>query len=259
MYWKKLKEFNGKLKKKEVWDTALNEKGEEVYGEKIKLVWKNAYKKLGDKKLDKKDFDNEFEEKVEEEVDEMISHSHDHNNETGKQITLAEVQKIVKRLKNGKAAGTDKIVNEILRYGGDNMNQALWQLCKLMFEKEKVPDEWLEGIIFPIYKDSDRRDPLNYRGITLLSVVSKVYTSIINERLTRWCEKNNIIVEEQGGFRHGRGCVDKLFVLAGILNKRRKLQTYCCFIDLKKAFDRVWRKGLWKHYGTKESEENYVE
>ena len=126
------------------------------------------------------------------------------------------------------------------------MNQAIWQLCKMMFEKEQVPEEWLEGIIFPIYKDSDRRDPLNYRGITLLSVVSKVYTSILNERLTKWCDRNNIIVEEQGGFRKGRGCVDQIFVLAGILNKRRKKLTCCCFIDLKKAFDRVWRKGLWK-------------
>ena len=59
------------------------------------------------------------------------------------------------------------------------MNQAICQLCNTIFEKEMVPDEWLEGIIFPIYKDNDRRNPLNYRGITLLSVVSKVYTSIL--------------------------------------------------------------------------------
>ena len=176
----------------------------------------------------------------------MIQNNNEKSNELDIQITLLEVENIVSRLKNGKAAGTDGIVNEILRFGGENMNQAIWQLCKMMFEKEQVPDEWLEGIIFPIYKDSDRRDPLNYRGITLLSVVSKVYTSILNERLSKWCGRNNIIVEEEGLFRKGRGCVDQIFVLAGILNKRRKKLTCCCFIDLKKAFDRVWRKGLWK-------------
>ena len=161
MYWKKLKEINGKNKKKAIWDTSLNEEGEEVTGEKIKLVWKEAYKKLGELNLEKEDFDNKFADEVDKEVEEMINKSHEYKDELGVQITLAEVQKIVKRLKNGKAAGTDKIVNEILKFGGENMNKAIWQLCKLMFEKEKVPDEWLEGIIFPIYKDSDRRDPLN--------------------------------------------------------------------------------------------------
>ena len=127
------------------------------------------------------------------------------------------------------------MLNEILRLGGDNMSQVIWQLCKIIFDREMIPDEWLEGIIFPIYKDNDRRDPLNYRGITLLSVVSKVYTSILNERLSKWCERNNIIVEEQGGFRQGRGCTDQIYVLAGIINNRSKQQTHCCFIDLTLA------------------------
>ena len=77
-------------------------------------------------------------------------------------------------------------------------------------------------MIFPIYKDGDKRNPLNYRGITLLSVVSKVYTSIINTRLSNLCEKNKIIVEEQGGFRKGRGCIDQIYLLTGLLRQRRK-------------------------------------
>ena len=105
LYWKKLKEINGKKKKKDVWDTALNEEGEEVTGEKIKLVWKEAYKKLGELNLDKEEFDNDFAEEVDEEVEEMIKKSHEYKDELGEQITLAEVQKIVKRLKKGKAAG----------------------------------------------------------------------------------------------------------------------------------------------------------
>ena len=245
-YWKLLKGLNGKKKKTQVWDSALNEVGEEVFGDEIKLVWKEAYKKLGGLNLDREDFDNNFAKEIEEEIKEMTRKSHDYNDELGKQISLDEVEKIVKRLKNGKASGVDGVVNEILKFGGNNMYILLCELCKIIFEKEMVPDDWLEGIIFPIYKDDDRRHPLNYRGITLLSVVSKVYTSIINERLSEWCETNNVIAEEQGGFRKGRGCVDQLFVLTGIINKRKNLQTYCCFIDLKKAFDRVWRNGLWK-------------
>ena len=163
----------------------MNSEGEEVIGDEIKLVWKEAYRKLGQEFIENENFDEEFAKQVEKEIEDMIQNNNEKFSELDIQITLEEVEKIVSRLKNGKAAGTDGIVNEILRFGGENMNLAIWQLCKMMFGKEQVPDEWLEGIIFPIYKDSDRRDPLNYRGITLLSVVSKVYTSILNERLTK--------------------------------------------------------------------------
>ena len=64
--------------------------------------------------------------------------------------------------------------------------------------------------------------------------------------LSKWCEDNNIIVQEEGGFRAGRWCVDQIFVLNSILKQRKDKNTYCCFIDLKKAFDRVWRNRLWK-------------
>jgi hypothetical protein len=60
-----------------------------------------------------------------------------------------------------------------------------------------------------------------------------------------WSEKNKILVEEQGGFRPERGCPDQLFTLVEILKNRGKKETFCCFIDVKKAFDRVYRGGLW--------------
>ena len=72
-------------------------------------------------------------------------------------------------------------------------------LCEKVWEEEALPEEWKKGIIFPIYKDGDKRDPSNYRGITLLSIVGKGNAHIINERLMKWCEKNKVLVEEQGG------------------------------------------------------------
>ena len=73
-----------------------------------------------------------------------------------------------------------------------------------------------------MYKDGDKRDTSNYRGITLLSIVGKVYGQVINERLMKWCEANGILVEEQGGFRPHRGCPDQLFSLVEILQIRGK-------------------------------------
>ena len=107
--------------------------------------------------------------------------------------------------------------------------------------------------MFPIHKKGDKSDPYNYRGISLLSVVSKVYEAVLYKRVDDWCEGRRrraemdaTLCEEQGGFRRGRGCVDQIFVLSRIIENRNNRETFCCFIDLKKAYDRVWRDGLWK-------------
>ena len=56
-----------------------------------------------------------------------------------------------------------------------------------------------------------------------------------------------MLAEEQAEFRYGRACVDQIFILADIISTRRQAgkKTYTCFIDVKKAYDRVWRNGLW--------------
>jgi len=76
-------------------------------------------------------------------------------------------------------------------------------------------------------------------------VVGKTYTAILNNRLSNHCEKNGIIVEEQDGFRPGRDTKDHLYALVEIIKYRRPKHTYCAFIDIAKAYDKVWRDGLW--------------
>ena len=101
----------------------------------------------------------------------------------------------------------------------------------------------MQGVVFPLYKDGDDRDPMNYRGITLLSVVGKVYNRV--RRQTNLVRRGGI-VEEQGGFRPDRGTEDQLFVLTEVLRSRTERTTFTAFIDVKKAYDTVWRNGLWK-------------
>ena len=87
----------------------------------------------------------------------------------------------------------------------------------------------------------------NYRGITLLSVVVKLLTRVINNRLEEWAENYFLLIEAQAGFRPGMGTVDNIFVLHGLithmLNTGKKL--YCTFIDFTNAFDYVVRDNLW--------------
>ena len=86
----------------------------------------------------------------------------------------------------------------------------------------------------------------NYRGITLLSVLGKLFTRVINNRLGEWAENYFLLIEAQVGFRPGMGTVDNIFVLHGLithmLNTGKKL--YCTFIDFTKAFDYVVRDNL---------------
>lgn len=127
------------------------------------------------------------------------------------------------------------------------MKYVLLKMFSIFWDLETLPRDWnRRGIISAIFKDGDKRDPLNYRGITLLSVVGKTFTSILNERIMLWTEEKGVLEDEQGGFRKGRGCVEQIFILKEVLNLRKGKKTYCCFIDIKKAYDRVWRGGLWK-------------
>jgi len=70
----------------------------------------------------------------------------------------------------------------------------------------------------------------------------------LERRLSKWCETNGIFEQEQAGFRPGRTTVHQIFTLAEIIKKRKKKRqaTYCCFLDIRKAYDTVWREGLWK-------------
>ena len=109
------------------------------------------------------------------------------------------------------------------------------------------PSDWNQSNIIPIPKpDKDRRDPLQNRCITILCCVAKVYSSIINKRLQKFLENNEILVEEQNGFRSGRSCIDHMYVLTTVLRNRKEQgkDTFLAFIDYKKAFDSVNRNML---------------
>ena len=112
--------------------------------------------------------------------------------------------------------GVDFIPNEVIKSPG--IYYIVYKLFAAVFDKGMVPSTWLRAIVNPIPKGSgkDPYVPLNYRGISLLSCLSKTYTSLINERITKYCEINDILVDEQNGFRKGRSCSDHLFSLTSI-------------------------------------------
>ena len=163
-------------------------------------------------------------------------------------FTPSEVSKLLRNLKNNKSSGPDQILNEFLKYSPPNFIDMLTKFFNVILDTGIFPEQWSLAIIKPLYKNvGEREDPSNYRGISLLSCLGKVFSNLINDRLTRFVNENNIIGPEQAGFRSGFSTLDHIFSLKTLidiyLNKHKIL--YCCYVDYSKAFDTVSRTELW--------------
>ena len=164
-------------------------------------------------------------------------------------ITEEEIQQCIKVLKNNKAPGYDNIVNEQIKYTAPMMINIYKKLFNIVFETGIIPESWTIGLIKPIYKNKgDPNLPENYRPISLLSCLGKLFTCILNKRLNTFAEKSNLINETQAGFRKAYSTIDNIFILNCLIDivKSKKKKLYCCFVDFKQAFDSIWRVGLWQ-------------
>ena len=134
-------------------------------------------------------------------------------------ITEDEILKASTRLKNNKSPGSDSIINEYIKASMPLMIKQYVGLFNKILDTGEYPDSWSLGLIIPIYKKKgDKHDCNNYRGITLLSCVGKLFTSIVNERLKKYCQVNKIINENQTGFRAEYSTVDHIFYLKTLID-----------------------------------------
>jgi hypothetical protein len=181
------------------------------------------------------------------------NHMNDNTEILNDNISILEVFNAVKQAKNGKAWGCDNIPMEILK--NDCSVSFLHILYNICFSKGIIPSAWNKIIISPIPKSStaDPRDPLSYRGLSLSCTMYKIYCTILNNRLSKWAESNNILSDEQNGFRKGRSTIDHVSSLTNIVEtrKKQKLSTFCAFIDFRKAYDFIDRSLLWNKLDSK--------
>ena len=159
------------------------------------------------------------------------------------EITSDEVLKVLDKAKENKAVGIEDLPNEVLK--SPNLCNVLHCLCHICFQNGIIPSEWNRSIIKPIPKSikDDPRVPLNYRGISLISTVYKIYSGVLNNRLNTFLESYGGLVDEQNGFRKNRACIDHIYVLSSVVRARldKGKSTFSCFVDFKKAFDCVNR------------------
>ena len=173
--------------------------------------WKNDFSNSLNNN-DQQNFDNHFlmlknhEKNISEQSENNIHVHADQNFNSN--ISLVEAQRELDRFENNKAVGRDYISNKLMKSG--NIAEWLHTLFSFCFAQIILPSAWHKAFITPIPKsaDKDASVPLNYRGISLLSCVSKVCTGILNCVISQYCENNGLINEEQNGFRRGRALLN---------------------------------------------------
>ncbi len=109
------------------------------------------------------------------------------------------------------------------------------------------------GLITAVYKSGNKSDMCNYRGLTVGSVIAKLFAMILDHRIAVWAEDEGIKAKGKAGFRKDFRTTDNIFVLKSLIDKQTQTRRgkasgklYCCFVDFKKAFDTVPRGLLWQ-------------
>ena len=129
-----------------------------------------------------------------------------------------EIDKCIRKLKNSKSPGLDNILNEYIKLTKERMLPLYTTLFNIILNTGNIPEQWLIGIIKPIYKNKgESTDSSNYRPITLLSCLGKLFTSLLSERLNEYVEENVILQENQAGFRKNYSTLDHIFSLHALI------------------------------------------
>ena len=157
-------------------------------------------------------------------------------------ITIEEVEGAIDNFVRSKSPGLDGVTNDILKQASVIIVPLLCNIFNKILECKYFPREWSQALIVTLHKKGNVNDPSNYRGISLLSCVGKVFTKIINTRLTIWANENDKVYEVQGGFQKGKSTMDHIFIFQSLVSKylcKPKGRFYSVFIDFTKAFDSV--------------------
>ena len=137
-------------------------------------------------------------------------------------ITVQEVLGAIKNLKRNKAYSTDEMIYAYFISTSDILAGHLADLFNKIFMSGIFPSSWMEGIVVPLYKKGEKGDVNNYRGITLTSCLSKIYTGILNKRLSCWSAENDVISDAQFGFKKGFSTTDAIFSLHCLIEHNDK-------------------------------------
>jgi hypothetical protein len=173
-------------------------------------------------------------------------------------FTQLEVEQVLSGLRNGTACGPDGVPGEFFKYATTNtqdgasyhlLAECLCAVFNAMFDQGSTPPNWGQALLTLIFKGGgDASDWSRYRPLAVTQVIAKVFASVLHARLSAWAEINQVHTPMQVGFRPAHSTTFNNFVLLHMAQKcnSQKLPLFCCFLDLRKAFDSVVRSHVWQ-------------
>ena len=152
-----------------------------------------------------------------------------------------EISKILCKMKNKKSAGYDGISNEILKCCSPIIECYLAKAVNKCITEEIFPECLKVSKVIPLHKKGDKKEPGNYRPISLLSPLSKIFESVLLKRMLGFSEKCKLLSLNQFGFRPKKSCIHAIAKITEYIRDSidRKETGQACFVDLSKAFDTI--------------------
>jgi exonuclease III len=161
-------------------------------------------------------------------------------------ITSDAIIKIISKLNANKAHGIDNISIAMLKICPTEVSLPL----KIIFDKcirdGKFPSSWKKANVQPVHKKDSRQSKKNYRPISLLPICGKIFEKIIFDNMYFYLNMNNLLSKNQSGFRPGDSTINQLLSITNDIYEsfEHNAETRAVFLDISKAFDKVWHEGL---------------
>ena len=170
------------------------------------------------------------------------------SNESLSSITfeINDIEKIIKNLDPNKSHGHDMLSIRMLKLCDESIYKPLNLIFKSCLETGQFPSDWKKANVVPVFKKGDKQLLKNYRPISLLPIIGKIFERLLYNQMFEFFIRNDLISQNQSGFKPGNSCINQLLAITHEIYKSFDacLDVRAVFLDISKAFDKVWHQGL---------------
>ena len=161
---------------------------------------------------------------------------------------MEKVPKLINSLDSNKAHGCDEISIRMLKMCNKAISKLLTLLYKICLNEGVFPNIWKHANVVPVHKKADKSNFTNYCPMSLLPICGKILERLIYDTLLDFLKKRSLISSNQSGFIQGDSCINQLLPIVHMIHaafdSNPSLEVRGLFLDISKAFDRVWHDGL---------------